>query len=270
MTTLQDKIVLITGATAGIGRAAAKLFVSRGAAVVLGGRRQQEGEALAEELREAGGRAEFRVTDVTRHADNEALVALALSKWGRLDVAFDNAGIEATGSLAELDDATYDKVFDTNVRGVFSSIRAQIPSLTATRGAIILTSSTAGSRGFAGAAVYTASKHAGGHHESGGARARPPRHPRERGRAWTDGHRHARPLHGRAPGGAGSARSPGPRGHTGGGGGGSGVAGQRRSAVRQRRRHPGKRRAHRVIVTCLTVCTGYFARIVAENAQRNA
>lgn len=160
MSTLQDKIVLITGATAGIGRAAAKLFVSRGAAVVLGGRRQQEGEALAKELRDAGGRAEFRVTDVTRHSDNEALVGLALSKWGRLDVAFDNAGIEATGSLAEVDDATYDKVFDTNVRGVFSSIRAQIPALTETRGAIILTSSTAGSRGFAGAAVYTASKHA--------------------------------------------------------------------------------------------------------------
>lgn len=160
MSTFHNKIVLITGATSGIGREAAKLFVSRGAAVALGGRREQEGEALAKELREAGGRAAFRVTDVTRHADNEALVALALSTWGRLDVAFDNAGVEATGKLAELDDATYDRVFDTNVRGVFSSIRAQIPALAQTRGSIVITSSTAGSRGFAGAAVYTASKHA--------------------------------------------------------------------------------------------------------------
>jgi NAD(P)-dependent dehydrogenase (short-subunit alcohol dehydrogenase family) len=77
-----------------------------------------------------------------------------------LDVAFNNAGIEATGSLVAFDDATYDRVFDTNVRGAFSSIRVQIPELAKTRGSIILTSSTAGSRGFAQAAVYTASKHA--------------------------------------------------------------------------------------------------------------
>ncbi len=160
MSTLQEKVVLITGATSGIGREAAKLFVARGASVVLGGRREPEGESLARELRGVGGRAVFRVTDVTRHADNEALVALALSSWGRLDVAFDNAGVEATGDLADFDDATYEKVFDANVRGVFSSIRAQIPALTETRGAIVLTSSTAGSRGFARAAVYTASKHA--------------------------------------------------------------------------------------------------------------
>lgn len=160
MSTLRDKVVLITGATSGIGQAAAQLFAARGAAVVLGGRRQQEGEALAKQLRDAGGRAVFRVTDVTRHADNEALVELALASFHRLDVAFDNAGVEARGSLADFDDATYDRVFDTNVRGVFSSIRAQIPALTKTRGSIIITSSTAGSRGFSNAAIYTASKHA--------------------------------------------------------------------------------------------------------------
>lgn len=160
MKALSEKVVLITGATSGIGRAAAALFVARGAAVVLGGRRREEGEAIASELQKRGGRAVFRVTDVTKHADNEALVELAVSTYGRLDVAFDNAGIEAMGALAEYDDATYDRVFDTNVRGIFSSIRAQIPALTKSRGSIILTSSTAGSRGFAQAAIYTASKHA--------------------------------------------------------------------------------------------------------------
>jgi NAD(P)-dependent dehydrogenase (short-subunit alcohol dehydrogenase family) len=160
MGNLSNKVVLITGATSGIGRAAAKLFAGRGAAVVLGARRRQEGEALVAELRASGGRAVFGATDVTKHADNQALVALALSSFGKLDVAFDNAGLEARASLVEFDDALYDQVFDTNVRGIFSSLRAQIPALAKTRGSIILTASTAGSRGFAQAAIYTASKHA--------------------------------------------------------------------------------------------------------------
>jgi NAD(P)-dependent dehydrogenase (short-subunit alcohol dehydrogenase family) len=160
MLSLSNKVVLVSGATSGIGRAAARLYVEKGAAVVLGGRRHAEGESLLKELKGLGGRAVFRPTDVTRHADNAALVDLAVATFGRLDAAFNCAGLEATGRLVDFDDATYERVFDTNVRGAFSAIRAQIPALTKTRGSIILTSSTAGRRGFAQASVYTASKHA--------------------------------------------------------------------------------------------------------------
>jgi NAD(P)-dependent dehydrogenase (short-subunit alcohol dehydrogenase family) len=160
MTKLTEKVVLVTGATSGIGRAAAKLFVERGAAVVLGGRRTEEGQRLVDELRALGGQAVFRRTDVAKPADNDALVALAVSTFGKLDVAFDNAGVDVSGPLTEVDEARYATVFGTNVWGVFSSIRAQIPALVRSRGSIILTGAISGSRGFAQHGVNTASKHA--------------------------------------------------------------------------------------------------------------
>jgi NAD(P)-dependent dehydrogenase (short-subunit alcohol dehydrogenase family) len=160
MARLSGKVVLISGATSGIGRAAALLFAAEGASLVLAGRRREEGEALAESIRSNGGRAVFHVADATKLEDNEALVALALRQFDRLDVAFNNAGLESTGSLIEFDEALYTRVFDTNVKGVLFAIRAQIPALTKTRGSIIVTSSIAGSRGFPHASVYAASKHA--------------------------------------------------------------------------------------------------------------
>lgn len=157
---LAGSVALVTGATSGIGRAAALLFAQEGACVVLGGRREAEGEAIVAEIKGRGGRAVFRATDVRERADADALVALAISSFGRLDIAFNNAGIEAVGSIVDVTDDDYDRVFDTNVRGVVYSVRAQVPAMREAGGVIILTSSTAGSRGFAGASLYTASKHA--------------------------------------------------------------------------------------------------------------
>lgn len=113
----------------------------------------------------------FRATNVARAADNDALVAEALRSFGRLDVAFNNAGVESLGEITDVTDAEYDRVFDTNVRGVVHGVRAQVPAMRDAGGVIVLTSSTAGSRrltpptqwrsrGFPGASLYTATKHA--------------------------------------------------------------------------------------------------------------
>lgn len=160
MKTLQDKVVLVSGATSGIGQEIARLFAAEGAALVLAGRRSPEGNALAAELTARGAQVAFQAADVTRAADHAALVELAVSRFGRLDIAVNNAGVEATGPLSAFDEATYERVFDTNVRAVFLALRAQVPELTKTRGSILVTSSIAGIRGMPGASVYAASKHA--------------------------------------------------------------------------------------------------------------
>jgi NAD(P)-dependent dehydrogenase (short-subunit alcohol dehydrogenase family) len=158
---LKGKTVLITGATSGIGRAAALEFAKAGASVVLGSRDATKGDALAAEIRKEGGRAVFRRTDVTREADARALVEAALGEFGRLDVAFNNAGLEATGPLVDSTEETFDRVFAVNVKGVWWCARAEIPALRRSGGGVIInTSSTAGSRGFANASLYTAAKHA--------------------------------------------------------------------------------------------------------------
>jgi NAD(P)-dependent dehydrogenase (short-subunit alcohol dehydrogenase family) len=161
MSDLRGKTVLITGVTSGIGRAAALEFAKTGAALVLGSRDDAKGDALAAAIRKEGGRAVFRRTDVTRQKDAQALVDTALKEFNRLDVAFNNAGLEATGALVDSTEETFDRVFEVNVKGIWWSIRAEIPALRRSGGGVIInTSSTAGSRGFANASIYTGSKHA--------------------------------------------------------------------------------------------------------------
>ena len=160
---LTDKVALITGATSGIGLATARAFAGAGAKVVLSGRRADKGEAAAASLKEAGGDALFVRTDMDDDDQVVALVARAVERYGRLDIAFNNAGIEGDlfVPLHEQSVDNYERVFRTNVRAVFTGMRAEIRAMAATGGgAIINNSSVAGVVGFGGMSIYTASKHA--------------------------------------------------------------------------------------------------------------
>ena len=159
---IRDKIVVITGASSGLGEAAARLLAKEGAKLVLGARRQAEGDVLVEQIRAAGGDAVFARTDVTREADIQSLVQLALTRHGRLDVAYNNAGIEGrSAEFAEQDNDNYDQVMDTNVRGVFWAMKHEIRAMLQGGGGAIVNNASMGSEiGFPNLALYIASKHA--------------------------------------------------------------------------------------------------------------
>ena len=159
---MNERVVLITGALTGIGRATATAFARQGAAVVVSGRRDEEGKALAAELRELGVEAEYIRADVSIEDDVQALVDGTVKTFGQLDVAVNNAGFTGhRGPLTAQTLEAYDAVFDTNVRGVFFSLKHELRVMTAQgSGSIVNLSSTFGERGGAGAALYSASKHA--------------------------------------------------------------------------------------------------------------
>ena len=160
--TLKDNVVLITGALTGIGRATAFAFAGEGAKVVVSGRRDVEGNALAEELRALGAEAEFIKADVRYEADVQALVDGTVERFGRLDIAVNNAGTEGLrGSIVDQTEETYKATFDTNVLGTLLSLKHELRVMLAQgSGSIINISSTFGKRAAAGASVYAASKHA--------------------------------------------------------------------------------------------------------------
>ncbi|MES2741774.1 MAG: glucose 1-dehydrogenase [Pseudomonadota bacterium] len=155
-------VVLITGALTGIGRATAIAFARQGANLIVSGRREEAGLALAVELRGLGARAEFVRADVRHEDDVRDLVAAAVRHFGRLDVAVNNAGTEGQGGpLGQQTVDNYHATFDTNVLGTMLSLKHELPLMLAQGGgSIINISSIAGQVGFAGAAIYTASKHA--------------------------------------------------------------------------------------------------------------
>ena len=159
---LHDKTVLITGASSGIGAAAAKLFAQEGACVVLTARREDRLLDLVAGIDAAGGQATAVVADVTRSGDMHAAVETTVQIYGRLDAAFNNAGWTSTGTPMHLmDDAEYDRIMDVNARGVWNAMRAQIAvMLEHGGGSIVNTSSVAGVRATGASAPYIAAKHA--------------------------------------------------------------------------------------------------------------
>src|SRR5258705_4089475 len=155
-------VVLITGALTGIGRATAVAFAQEGARVVISGRREDDGQALVTELRALGAEAEFVRADVRHEDDVRNLVDRTVERFGGLDVAVNNAGTEGKpGPLTEQSAETYAATFDTNVLGTILSLKHEMRVRLAQRHRNIANlSSTMGSRGAAGAAMYVASKHA--------------------------------------------------------------------------------------------------------------
>ncbi|MEG0367802.1 MAG: SDR family oxidoreductase [Coprobacillus sp.] len=157
--TIKDKVVIITGASSGIGEETAKLLASKGAKVVLGARREEKLQSIKESIKKNGGEAVYRVTDVTNPKDSEALVTLAKETYGKVDVIFLNAGIMPNAPLSQLKVDEWDSMIDINIKGVLHGIAAVLPAFIEQKsGHVITTSSVAGLKAYPGGAVYGATK----------------------------------------------------------------------------------------------------------------
>ena len=161
MSRLKNKVALITGGSSGIGEAAVELFAREGAKVAVAARRIEEGERVVARVRDAGGQAIFIRTDVSKAQDCRNAVAHTVEAFGRLDIAFNNAGIEILGkTLVEHDEEDWDRLMGINLKGVFLSMKYEIPEMLKTGGgAIVNTSSVLGLVGMPGLAAYETAKH---------------------------------------------------------------------------------------------------------------
>jgi NAD(P)-dependent dehydrogenase (short-subunit alcohol dehydrogenase family) len=156
------RVAFITGAGSGIGRATALAFAAHGAAVTVSDNAEKDLHETARLIEQQGGQALAELCDVTRSDDVAAAVAAAVREFGRLDFAFNNAGVEQpVAPLHEIGDEQWDRIIDINLRGVFYGMKHEVPAMLATGGgAIVNTSSGAGVIGIAGQSAYAASKHA--------------------------------------------------------------------------------------------------------------
>jgi NAD(P)-dependent dehydrogenase (short-subunit alcohol dehydrogenase family) len=162
LTNFNNKVVLITGAGNGIGQTTALAFAQQGASVVVADISQTDGEETAAKINKAGGIATFILCDVTKDQDVKALVNRTLEIYGKLDIAFNNAGIEIEQSkLADGEEDVYDRIMDVNVKGVWRCMKYQIPAMLKQPTSVIVnTASIAGLGAAPKMSIYSASKHA--------------------------------------------------------------------------------------------------------------
>ncbi len=156
-----DKVVLITGSSSGIGRGAALTFAAQGAKVVLASRSQDANQELLDEIQKNGGSAIFVKTDITKTEDIANMVKRTISEYGKLDIAVNNAGVEGTPDVktADYDEQVWDQVIDINLKGVWLSMKYEIPELLKEGGGVIINiSSLAGLQGGGAGIGYHASK----------------------------------------------------------------------------------------------------------------
>ena len=158
---IKGKVVVITGASSGIGAATAKRLAKAGAKVVLGARNLEKLTQIVNEIKNDGGQAVAMQTDVTKREDSQKLIDLAKKEFGKVDTIFLNAGVMPNSPLADLRIDDWDKIIDTNIKGVLYGLAAVIPEFEKQNGGqVITTSSVAGLKEFPGVAVYGASKFA--------------------------------------------------------------------------------------------------------------
>lgn len=156
---VKNKVVVITGASSGIGEASAKLLAKKGAKVVLGARRGSKLQQIVTDIQQNGGQAVYQVTDVTKRADSQQLVDLAKKQYGKIDVMFLNAGLMPNSPLSALKVNEWERMVDVNLKGVLYGIAAVLPDFTKQKhGQIIATSSVAGLKAYPGGGVYGATK----------------------------------------------------------------------------------------------------------------
>lgn len=156
---IENKIVLITGASSGIGQSTAELLAKKGAKIVLAARRESRLKELADKINKAGGQAIYQVTDVTNPEDSKKLVQYAKEKFGKVDAIFLNAGIMPSSPLSALHVEEWESMVDINLKGVLNGLAAVLPEFTAQKsGHVITTSSVAGLKAYPNGGVYGATK----------------------------------------------------------------------------------------------------------------
>jgi NADP-dependent 3-hydroxy acid dehydrogenase YdfG len=156
-----SKVILITGASSGIGEATARLLAANGHQVVLGARRTERLEKIVAEIRKAGGTAEYRALDVADRADVQAFADFARGKFGRVDVIFNNAGVMPVSPMNALKTGEWDRIIDVNIKGVLNGIAAVLPLMEAQGSGHIISTASTGAHAVGGQfGVYCASKYA--------------------------------------------------------------------------------------------------------------